>query len=60
MNNQASFIFKLRHNIVLDGDLVLARMELDAFFAKPARDVTHMAALPSDSELVFCQRETDH
>jgi len=32
MNNQmASFIFKLRQNIVLEGDLVLAKMELDAF-----------------------------
>ncbi len=48
MNDQALFIFKLRHNIVLDGDLALARMELDAFFPTPVQDIARMAALPDE------------
>lgn len=54
MNIQpASFIFTLRRNIALEGDVDLARMELAAFFAggvQPLADVTGaLAAFPDHS-----------
>jgi DNA modification methylase len=46
MNSQyASFVFKLRQNIVLEGDLVLAKMELDAFLSDASQDIADIAAV---------------
>jgi DNA modification methylase len=46
MNSQyASFVFKLRQNIVLEGDLVLAKMELDAFLPDALQDIADIAAV---------------
>lgn len=44
-NHMASFIFKLRQNIVLEGDLVLARMELDAFLPGVVQSVADVAVV---------------
>ena len=42
---QAHFVFKLRNNISLDGDLALARMELDPFFSSGVWDVARVSDL---------------
>lgn len=42
---QVSFVFKLRQNIDLEGDLALAKMELEAFLPGPVQGVADIAAL---------------
>jgi DNA modification methylase len=42
---QVNFIFKLRQNIDLEGDLALARMELDAFLPGAVQDVAKVAVI---------------
>ena len=42
---QAVFVFKLRRNIALEGDLLLAKMELEAFFGERVQDATDVKAL---------------
>ncbi len=42
---QAFFIFKLRRNIALEGDLLLARMELEAFFRGCMQDATDVKTI---------------
>lgn len=42
------YIFKLRSNIVLDGDLALARMELDPYFSTAVQDIRSVTALLQD------------
>jgi SAM-dependent methyltransferase len=42
------YIFKLRSNIVLDGDLALARMELDPYFSAVVHDISSVSALIQD------------
>jgi len=46
MNNQtAQFVFKLRQNILLEGDLLLARMELDGFFPDALEGLADIVAV---------------
>ncbi|MBL7064449.1 MAG: hypothetical protein ISS49_09645 [Anaerolineae bacterium] len=45
---QASFVFKLRQNIVLEGDLALAKMELDAFLPGVAQGIADIASVAQD------------
>src|SRR5438128_1560137 len=42
---QAFFVFKLRRNIALEGDLLLARMELEAFFRGRVQDATDVKTI---------------
>ncbi len=42
---QAVFVFKLRRNIALEGDLLLAKMELEAFFGERVQDATDVKAI---------------
>jgi hypothetical protein len=42
---QATFLFKLRQNIALEGDLALARMELEAFLPERVRTVTQLSEM---------------
>jgi len=44
-SQQASFVFKLRQNIALEGDLTLAKMELDAFLPGAVQGVADIAAV---------------
>lgn len=44
-DSQALFVLKLRRNIALEGDLVLARMELEALTGCPMEDVRDMGEL---------------
>ncbi len=46
MNLQpALFVFKLRQNIALEGDLLLARMELESFLPDAVRDLNDITAV---------------
>ena len=46
MNSQsASFVFKLRQNIVLEGDLVLAKMELESFLPDTLQNVADITTV---------------
>jgi 16S rRNA G966 N2-methylase RsmD len=46
MNEQpAQFIFKLRQNITLEGDLLLAKMELEAFLPFDAQSISEILSL---------------
>ena len=47
-SQQASFVFKLRQNIVLEGDLALAKMELDAFLPGVAQGIADIASVAQD------------
>src|SRR5437764_10759326 len=42
---QAFFVFKLRRNIALEGDLLLARMEIEAFFKECIQDATDVKTI---------------
>ena len=44
----ARFLFKLRRNIALEGDLQLARMELEAFLPRGVEDVADLASAAPD------------
>ena len=41
----AIFVFKLRQNIALEGDLLLAKMELDSFFIDEVQDLIDIKAI---------------
>lgn len=45
VNQQTLFIFKLQQNIALEGDLLLAKMELDTFLPGSARSIGNIASL---------------
>ncbi len=45
---QATYVFKLRRNIALEGDLALARIELDALIPGVGRDVHNIVDLVRD------------
>src|SRR5919202_362855 len=48
----AIFVFKLRQNIALEGDLLLAKMELDSFFIDEVQDLIDIKAIiPNVPEL---------
>jgi hypothetical protein len=42
---QAFFVFKLRRNIALEGDLLLTKMELEAFFRGCIQDATDVKTI---------------
>lgn len=48
VNQQALFIFKLQQNIALEGDLLLAKMELDAFLPGSVRSIDTIASLTQE------------
>lgn len=41
-DQEATFVFKLRRNIALEGDLLLAKLELEAFMPGPVDIVAHI------------------
>lgn len=47
-DDQVHYIFKLRGNIALEGDLALARMELESFFPDGVEDVRRAAVLDQE------------
>jgi DNA modification methylase len=44
----ATYLLKLRRNIALEGDLLLARLELEALLGAPLHPVDDLAALPTE------------
>jgi DNA modification methylase len=46
----AHFVFKLRQNIALEGDLLLARMELEAFLSSPVQEIARIESVTRQLE----------
>jgi DNA modification methylase len=64
MNNLARFYFKLRQNIDLEGDILLARLELEALMSVQLENVPSMANLerlePASANLKGLSKPSSH
>ena len=64
MNNLARFYFKLRQNIDLEGDILLARLELEALMSVQLENVPSMAILerlePASANLKGLSKPSSH
>ena len=64
MNKYARFYFKLRQNIELEGDILLARMELEALLSVKLRSLENLASLkriePSIAQLEGLSKPSFH